>query len=290
MPQYQIVTESTADLTAALAQEFDLTVIPMRFALAGSEYRHYPDFRALSPQDFYRLLKQGARATTSAVNLAEFAEWFSPILQRGEDVLYLGFSSALSGTVATARIAAQELQQQYPGRRIVVINTLCACMGEGLLACLAAQQRQAGLSLDALAAWVQNMIPQICHWFTVDDLMHLHRGGRIGAVSAHLGAALGIKPLMHLDDGGRLAVVSKVRGTKQAQQALCDAVAQRTLPDGHSLIFIAHADAPAQAEQLAALLQARCAPKRIEIAPLGPIIGAHTGPGALTVYFVGKAR
>lgn len=290
MDKFCIVTESTADLTQALVDKFELTIIPMRFSFGEDEYYNYPDNHALSPQDFYRMLREGRVSTTTAINMNQFEETFVPILERGEDILYLGFSSGLSSTFATAVMVAQQLRERYPMRRIETIDTLAASMGEGLLVCLAAAQRQRGASLDQVAEWVRAHIQKLSHWFTVDDLLYLHRGGRVNALSAHVGTALGIKPILHVDDTGHLIPRTKVRGRKQSIEALAEKLKELGQDIEQPMIFISHADAPDAAEYLSELIRVDLPSAEIQLGTIGPVVGSHSGPGTLALFFLGRHR
>ncbi|MEG1774279.1 MAG: DegV family protein, partial [Oscillospiraceae bacterium] len=249
----------------------------------------FPDGRELGFPEFYDCLRAQETATTAAVNGFEFAEAFEPILAAGQDVLYLGFSSGLSSTYAASRIAADELCERYPGRRILCIDTLAASMGEGLLVYHAALRRAAGGSLDETAGWVTDNRLRLCHWFTVDDLHHLRRGGRLGALAAYAGTVLGIKPVLHVDDEGRLIPMAKARGHRLSLRALADKMTEAEEPS-RQMIFISHADAPAAAQELAEMLQKRFGIETIETNFIGPVIGAHTGPGTVALFFLGSHR
>lgn len=290
MNEFCIVTESTADLTPALVDRFDITVIPMRFSFGEEEYYNYPDNRALSPEVFYQRLRDGEASTTTAINISQFEEAFIPILERGEDILYLGFSSALSSTFATGAIVAQQLRERYPARRIEVIDTLAASMGEGLLVCLAALQQQRGERLDQVADWVRAHIFKLSHWFTVDDLLHLYRGGRVNALSAHVGTALGIKPVLHVSDAGQLIPRAKIRGRKQSIEALFEKLKELGQGALQPMIFISHADALDAAEYLAELIGADFPSAEIQMGTIGPVVGSHAGPGTLALFFLGNHR
>lgn len=290
MDKFCIVTESTADLTPELIDRFNITVIPMRFSFGDKEYYNYPDNRELSSEDFYQRLREGHISTTTAININQFEEVFVPILERGVDILYLGFSSGLSSTYGTAVVVSEQLKEQYPLRKIVVIDTLAASMGEGLLVCLAAIRQQKGASLTEVADWVRAHILKLCHWFTVDDLMYLYRGGRVNALAAHVGTAFGIKPILHVDNEGHLIPAAKVRGRKQSIEALADKIGELGTDVSEQIIFIGHAEAAEAAQMLADMINSRFSPKEIQIASIGPVVGSHTGPGLVSVYFMGTSR
>jgi len=290
MSNFCIVTESTADLTAELIEKYDIYVIPMHFYIDGTEYVNYPDNRELSPKEFYDLLRNGKASTTSAVNIANFEEFFTPILESGKDILYLAFSSELSSTYNTGLIAAEHFKEKFPERKIIVVDTLAAASGEGLLVCKAAKLRQQGLSIEEVAQWTEDHKQNVALWFTVDDLMHLYRGGRVSAVSAHIGAALGIKPLLHADENGALKAMNKVRGRKQAIEALLKKMEELQNDMTHEMVMISHGDCIEDAKYLAGEVEKRFSPEEIYIGDVGPVIGSHTGPGVLTLFFFAKNR
>lgn len=290
MNNYCIVTESTADLTSELIERFDISVIPMRFCVDDIEYVNYPDNRDLTPKQLYDMLREGKTSTTSAVNIADFEEYFTPILESGKDILYLAFSSALSSTYATSLLAAESLQEKFPERKIITVDTKCAAMGEGLIVCKAAKLKQQGMKIEEVAKWAEEHRANVVQWFTVDDLMHLYRGGRVSAISAHMGTALGIKPLLHVDEEGYLKAMQKVRGRKKALDALCDVMGERKNDMTGELVFISHGDCIEDAKYLAEQIKSKYSPEEIYIGDVGPVIGSHTGPGVVTLFFFGNDR
>lgn len=290
MSDYRIVTDSTADLTPQLADRLKITVIPMVFNINGKDYHNFPDNRELSPEDFYNCLRAGEAATTSAINMTQFEEYFVPILERGEDILYIGFSSAMSSTFSTAQIVAEQLAERFPERRLVMVDTLSASMGEALALYRAAELREKGMGIDELCEILQGERSHYCGWFTVDDLMHLYRGGRLSAVSAKIGTVMGIKPVLHITDEGKLAAAMKVRGRRQSVEALFKKYGELAIDHAENVVFISHADAPDAAEELARAIKEKYSPKEIVIGYIGPVIGSHTGPGAVALFFYGKNR
>lgn len=209
---FLILTDSTCDMPQEMADALGIAILPIRVVLEGKEYAHYLDGRELGFHDFYEKLRAGISAKTSAANMEEFLAQMEPVLAAGRDVLYLGFSSALSSTYGVGAVTAAQLAEKYPERKIYAVDTLCASFGQGLLVYLAAQQRLQGKSIDEVKAYAEEIRPQLCHWFTVDDLQHLKRGGRVSAAAAAFGTVLNIKPVLHVDDEGRLVPVSKVQG------------------------------------------------------------------------------
>ena len=281
---YVIFTDSAADLSGEMLEKLGVISVPLNVFMKDTPAHPC----TLRGADFYRALREGEVACTSAANLSVFREMFSEVLDQGKDILYLSFSSALSCMYQSAKIAAGELRHDYPERRITVLDTLCASMGEGLLVYHAAMQKRQGMSLDELGAYVTENRLKLIHWFTVDDLMFLKRGGRVSAVSAAAGTLLGIKPVMHVNDAGKLAAVSKVRGRKHALAELSDKFAAECT-DKREPVFIAHADAHADAQILKAALLEHGA-EHVVIGEIGPVIGAHAGPGTIALFYFGTSR
>lgn len=290
MADYRIFTDSTTDLPADLADELELTVLPLSFTIDGKTYKNYLDGREMSARDFYNHIRAGAMPTTSQVNPDGFIEAFSPTLKAGEDILYLAFSSGLSGTCQSARIAAEQLKDEFPERRVVVVDTLCASMGEGLLAYHCAKKKQAGATLDEVVDWAEANKLHLCHWFTVYDLHHLKRGGRVSATAAVLGTMLNIKPVLHVDNAGHLIPVSKVRGRRQSIDALINKMAELAISPEEQVVFISHADCLEEAKDLGKRVREKLHVKDVVISDIGPVIGAHAGCGTIALFFLGKER
>jgi DegV family protein with EDD domain len=241
-------------------------------------------------KEFYDGLRAGDIATTSAVNPQGWKEVMEPVLAAGKDALVLTFSSGLSTTYQSAVIAAEELTEQYPDRKACVVDSLCASLGEGLLLHYACRKRDEGLSLDELVAWVEENKLHLCHWVTVDDLSHLKRGGRISATTALVGTMLNIKPIIHVDDEGHLINVGKCRGRKAATDFIAAKVSELGEGFDNSMVFVAHGDCPEDAAALEKILKEKHGVKEVVTGYVGPVIGAHTGPGVLVVFFMGKHR
>lgn len=290
MRDYCIVTDSTCDLPANIVTDLGITVIPMEFQLDGTTYLNYPDGRDYDFHAFYDALRAGKASTTSQVNYQTFLDTFTPILESGRDILYLAFSSGLSGTYNGSVIAANDLMEKYPGSKVISVDTLSASVGEGLLVYAAAKKREEGLSLDELAQWVTDNRLHLCHWFTVDDLNHLKRGGRVSPAVAIIGTALGIKPVMHVDDEGHLIPVSKVRGRRKSLDALVEHMAETCDKPESQTIFIGHGDSKEDAEYVAKLVRQKFKVKNIILNYIGPVIGSHSGPGTLALFFFGTHR
>ena len=282
---YQIITDSCCDFTEAQYQQYRVSCAPLTVTYNGESHTNFSDEAAVKA--FYDQLRGGVMASTAAANPDDWARVMQPILEGGEDVLALCFSSGLSTTYQSAVIAAKELREEYPGRTVHVVDTLCAALGQGLLVWYACRKREEGMSIDGLKAWVEENKLNICHWVTVDDLSHLKRGGRISATTAIVGTMLNIKPIIFVDNDGHLINTAKVRGRKAAMDYLMKKF-DETATD-REVAFIAHGDCPEDAAQLEAMLKERGV-KTIITGYVGPVIGAHTGPGVLVVFFLGSHR
>lgn len=291
MNKYVLVTDSSCDLSEAMVRELDLSVLPLSFHIGEDSYKDHPDRREMDPKDFYDRIRSGAMPTTSAVNPEEYIEHLTPFLEQGQDVLVLAFSSGLSTTCQSAQIAAAELSERYPERKLLVVDTLCASMGQGLLCWHAAQKRLAGESMEAVRDWCEENKLRLCHWFTVDDLMHLKRGGRVSAATAVVGTMLQIKPVLHVDDEGRLINVSKARGRRASLDALVSKAGElATEPAAQKLMLISHSDCETDAQYVADQIKEKYGVQRIELNNIGPVIGSHTGPGCVALFFLGEHR
>ncbi len=290
MGDYIILTDSSADLSAELVAQLGVEIIPLSFIIGDKTYQNWPDNRDMDPAQFYRQLREGGLATTSATNVAQYTETLEPFLQAGKDVLVLAFSSGLSTTCNSAQIAAHDLEEQYPQRKVVVVDTLCASMGQGLLVWYAVQQQRQGKSLEEVRDWVEEHKLNLCHWFTVDDLHFLKRGGRISAATAVLGTMLSIKPVMHVDDEGHLIKVGTARGRAASLKALVDHMEETVLDLKDQVIFISHGDCLEDAQKVAQDVKDRFGVEQVIINYVGPVIGAHSGPGTLALFFLGSKR
>ena len=283
---YQIITDSCCDFTDAQYQQWNVSCVPLTVMYNGENHDNFSDEAAVKV--FYDELRTGTTATTAAVNPDGWANAMEAALKEGRDVLVLAFSSGLSTTYQSAVIAAKELRDIYPDRTIHIIDTLCAALGQGLLVWHAVQKRDEGLSIDDLAAWVEEHKLNICHWVTVDDLSHLKRGGRISATTAIVGTMLNIKPIIHVDNDGHLINTAKVRGRKTAMEYLVKKFGETAIDT--DTVFIAHGDCPEDAAALEALVRETHGVKNVITGYVGPVIGAHTGPGVLVLFFLGQHR
>lgn len=284
---YQILTDSCCDFPLQRYRELGLISLPLSITFRGETY---PDRNDDSLRDMYAGLRAGEAASTAAANPQQWEEALEPVLASGKDALILAFSSGLSTTYQSACIAADEMKERFPERKILVVDSLCASLGQGLLAYYAARKRDEGLGLEELKAWLEDNKLHLCHWFTVNDLMYLKRGGRINAATAIMGTMLSIKPILHVDDEGHLVSVGKARGRKASIAALADKAAELGQGYDNSLMFISHGDCREDAEALAELVKERCGVKEVYINYVGAVIGSHSGPGTLALFFLGQHR
>ena len=287
MSLFQIVTDSCCDFTAEKYASLGLTYVPLKVEFRGETTDDRNDD---SLKTMYAALRAGESAKTAAVNPERWRETIEPWLKQGKDVLVLAFSSGLSTTYQSAVIAARELAESYPDRRVRVVDTLSASLGQGLLVWYACQKRDEGLTLDETADWVEDNKLHLCHWFTVDDLFYLKRGGRISAATAVMGTMLNIKPVLHMDDEGHLISMSKSRGRKAAIAALAEKTKELGEGYDNATMFISHGDCLEDAEYLAQLLKSKYGVKNVYIGYVGAVIGSHSGPGTLALFFLGKHR
>ena len=290
MNQFALFTDSSCDLPLHLAEEMQLTVLPLTLHMDGCDYKNYLDERDITYPDFYAALPKAQSVKTSAANTQAFIEAMEPVLEAGQDILYIGFSSALSGTCNAGFQAAAELREKYPDRKIYCVDSLCASMGEGLLVTLADQKRRTGASIEEVRDYVEDTKLHICHWFTVDDLNHLKKGGRVSATAAFLGTMLGIKPIMHVDNAGRLIPVDKQRGRKASVRRLADEMQRLAINPAEQKVYISHGGCEEDAKTLANIIRERMGTTDITIGYVGPVIGAHSGPGTLALFFLGTER
>ena len=285
MSAFKIITDSCCDFHDAMYRQYDVACAPLTVLYKGEARENFTD--DASVKALYDGIRDGEMPTTSAANPERWASAMRPILEEGKDILCICFSSGLSTTYQSAVIAAAELKEFYPDRRINVVDSLCAALGQGLLVYHACKHRDAGESLEEVTAWVEANKLNVCHWVTVDDLSHLKRGGRISAATAVVGTLLNIKPIIIMDDEGHLQSVSKARGRKAAIEMLAKKAGEAADMD---TMFIGHGDCLEEAEALAATLKARYGVKNVHIGYVGPVIGAHTGPGVLALFFMGTKR
>lgn len=287
MNKYCIMTDSSADIPSKMAEELSIEVLQLEVLVDGDVSKANKD---IDEKDFYAKLREKKNAITSAVSIDKFLIYMEKILAEGNDLLYLGFSSALSGTYNAGFVAAKELSEKYPDRKIYTVDTLAASMGEGLLVYLAAKKKEAGASIEEVRDYVENNKLHLCHWFTVDDLFFLKRGGRVSSATAIMGTMLSIKPVMHVDNAGRLINVSKSRGRKNSIDELFERMKATAIDPADQTVFISHGDCAEDAEYLASRIKNELSVKNIVISYVGPVIGAHSGPGTLALFFLGSER
>ena len=287
MRDYVITVNSTVDLPKEWLEERNVPVVPLRYTMDGQTYE---DMNGLTAKEFFDKLREGKMSVTSQVNPEEAKEALEPFLKEGKDILHLAFSSGLSGTCNSMKIAGEELKEEYPEAKVIVIDTLCACLGEGLLLYKALQQKAAGKTNQETADWVEENKLHICHDVTVDDLNHLHRGGRISKATAVVGTMVKIKPIIHMDDNGKLQVIGKERGRKKSLNKIVDMAVEQSKGWDNDIIMITHGDCIEDAEYVAGLVREKMGIDNILINNIGTVIGSHTGPGVVAVFCMGNKR
>ena len=285
---YQIFTDATSDFPATFAEQLHVTVLPMSFTMEGKEYFYIPGRSDMPIETFFEKMRAGVPVTTAQVNTFTFIEVFEPVLQAGKDVLYIGLSSKLSGTVQSGFSAAEELRAKYPERKIFVIDSLCASLGLGLLVYYAARKQD--MPIEDLAKWVEDNKLRFVHWFTVEDLVYLKRGGRISGATAAIATILNIKPVMHVDNEGFLVAVEKVQGRKKSLRSLFERMEKTVDTKATDTVFIGHCDSKADAEYVASLVHEKYPDMMVHIDDIGTSVGAHSGPGTIALFFVGSER
>lgn len=283
MNPYVIVADSACDIAPDTLRAWGVSCCPLTFTFADSEEVFTNE--DMSTTDFYSKMRAGGVARTAAANPATLKDCFEKELLCGNDVLYIGFSSGLSTTYHSAERVAADLKEAYPGRNIVTVDSLAASAGYGLLVYLAVKEKQAGKDLAEVTDFVYNTRLRVSHWFTVDDLVYLKRGGRVSSTAAFVGKLLGIKPVLHVDDEGHLIPVMKKQGRKASVRALAEKLGA-TVADTSAEVFISHGDCRNDAEDLAAQLKEKYGVSVTMITDIGPIIGAHSGPGTLALFFL----
>lgn len=287
MKDYVITVNSTVDLPVEWVQERRVPVIPLKYRIDGKDYT---DMYGLSGKVFFDKLREGHMSVTSQVNPDEAIERLEPLVKAGKDVLHLAFSSGLSGTCNSMKMAAQDLMERYPGSKVIVVDTLCACMGEGLLLYKVLQLKEQGKSIDEAAQWAEENKLHVCHNVTVDDLNHLQRGGRISKATAVLGSLVQIKPIIHVDNEGMLQVIGKERGRKKSLNKIVDMAVEQSKGWDNDLVMVTHGDCIEDAEYVARLVREKMGVKDVLIHHIGTVIGSHTGPGVVALFFMGNQR
>lgn len=287
---FALLTDSCCNLTDELIDELDITVLSMTVRNQNEEYISYVKGETTDNRKFYTMLRAGDVLVTAALNAETCRNAFEEALCRGEDVLYIAFSSALSGTYNVAQMMAEELKVKYPQRRLVVLDSRCASMGEGLFVYYAGMLRKEEKSMEEVVTWLLEHRGNLCHWFTVEDLHFLKRGGRVSAATAIVGTALGIKPVLHVDDEGRLINVEKARGRKKSLMSLVEHMEKTVINPENQVVFVAHGDCAEDAETVVQEIRKRMKVKDIVVNYIDPVIGAHSGPGTVALFFLGTNR
>lgn len=290
MSSFEIITDSAADLDAALIKQMNIQVLPLSFTIEEKTYHDYPDQHEMPLCAFYEKIRRGSMATTAAVNVLEFTQALEPLLEQGKDVLILALSSGLSMTYNASAMAVAELAAKYPQRKLYTVDTLCASAGQGLLVYLAACARAAGKDIDQVRDWVVSHKLNVCHYLTVDDLNHLKRGGRISATTALVGSMLQMKPLIHMNNDGCLTSIGKTRGRQASLRALVEKIEQIAIDPADQTLFITHSDAQGDAELVAQMAKDRLGIANVHISSIGPVIGTHVGPAGIVIAFMGIER
>ena len=287
MRDYIITVNSTVDTGKEWLEERNVPVIPLKYTIDGQEYT---DMYGLSDKEFFQKLREGKMSVTSQINPEEAKEMLEPYVKEGKDVLHLAFSSALSGTCNSMKIAAEELQEEYPEAKVIVVDTLCACMGEAMLLYYALKQKEAGKTIEEVAQWAEENKLHVCHNVTVDDLFHLHRGGRVSKTAAVLGTMVKVKPIIHMEDNGALQVIGKERGRKKSLHKIVDMAVERSEGWDNEIIMITHGDCLEDAEYVAKLVREKMGVENVFIHNIGTVIGSHTGPGVVATFCMGNKR
>ena len=286
---YLITTDNMADLPEEYLKEKQLLTMSLTYLLDGQTYNAE---NSLPYQEFYKKMREGCMPTTSQINPQEAKEKLAEFLKINKNIIHIAFSGGLSGTFNSVRLAAQELMEEQPDCKITVIDSLAASMGEGLLVYKALEQQEAGLSYEEMVEWIENNKLHVCHYFTVDDLFHLYRGGRVSKAAAVLGTMINLKPVLHVDDEGHLIPLSKVRGRKKSLNALVDGMEKQmgSWKEKNDIIFLSHGDCYEDALYVQEQIKKRFGIEKFMISPVGHTIGAHSGPGTVALFFMGEAR
>ena len=291
MKDYMIITDATCDMNQDILDRYEIGVIPMEVAMDdGRTFMHYPDFRNFAPADFYKELARGNLAHTTQITPNQYKEFLTPLLKEGKDILYVCFSSGLSNTYASSVMAFDELREQFPERRLITVDSLCASGGEGAFAVQAALNRENGMEMEENAQWLLDNRLRMMHFFTVGDLMYLHKGGRVSAASAIAGTALAIKPMMYVDNEGKLVVGSKVHGRRTSLKKLVANLKASVEHPEDQVIYVCSTDAWKDAESVADWVRQEVPCKDVVMTTVGPVVGTHTGPSLVCVFAFGSNR
>lgn len=287
MNEFVIVSDSTVDLPKEYLQSKQVPIISLSYIMDGVTYE---EMDGLSHKEFFEKLRAGSLPTTSQINPEQAREALEPFAKEGKDILYIGFSSGLSGSYNSVRMAAEDLKEEYPDINIIAIDSLCACMGEGLLLYKALELKEHGMSMEEIAKWVEANKLHICHNVTVDDLNHLHRGGRISKTTAVVGSMIKIKPIIHMSDEGKLVVIGKERGRKKSLVSIVDRMEKQMQGYDNDIVMLTHGDCIEDAEFVKKQVEERFGIHNVMINGIGSVIGSHTGAGVVAVFFMGDKR
>lgn len=287
MNEFVIVSDSTVDLPKEYLQSKQVPIISLSYIMDGVTYE---EMDGLSHKEFFEKLRAGSLPATSQINPEQAREALEPFAKEGKDILYIGFSSGLSGSYNSVRMAAEDLKEEYPDINIIAIDSLCACMGEGLLLYKALELKEHGMSMEEIAKWVEANKLHICHNVTVDDLNHLHRGGRISKTTAVVGSMIKIKPIIHMSDEGKLVVIGKERGRKKSLVSIVDRMEKQMQGYDNDIVMITHGDCIEDAEFVKKQVEERFGIHNVMINGIGSVIGSHTGAGVVAVFFMGDKR
>ncbi len=287
---FTIVTDSSANLNNEIIEQYGIQILSLMYRVGDKEYNSYIKGEKNDLAPLYAIMRNKENVTTSSISPGVCSSMFDMLLKQGQDVLYLGFSSALSATYQTASITLQQLAEEYPERKVYCVDTLAASLGQGLLVTYAAKLKESGKSIEEVYDWVIENRLHLCHWFTVDDLFFLQRGGRVSKSTAIVGTLLDVKPVMHVDNEGRLIPVSKVRGRKKSLNALVDQMEKTAIHPESQMVYISHGDCLEDANYVKEQIHARLGVENFLIEYLEPVIGAHSGPGTVALFFIGSER
>ena len=288
MGSFSIVTDTACDMPRAAADKLGIKAVPLKVTLAGKSFDASLSGLDIGTESFYDVLRRGTPVKTASPSIDDYIRYFSHQLKKGKDVLYLGFSSALSGAYNVSLIAAEELRQEYPDRKIICVDSLCGSMGLSMLIYHCANRMNDGASIEEVRDYAESIKTRICHWFTPDDLNFLKRGGRISPAAAAVGSMMNIKPVIKTEEDGKLKVVYKARGRKLAIAKLVEHMSELYAPEDGDTVFIAHADSPDDAQLLARSITKSCGVENILISEIGPALGAHCGPGTIALFYLSK--
>ena len=287
---FEIVTDSTANLPEEMIEKYGLSILSLSFIVEGKEYKGYVKGETMDLNRFYGMMREKKEISTSLANTQAAYDMLKPLLEQGKDILYLAFSSGLSSTYQAVNSAVEELKEEFPERKLYCVDSLSAALGEGLFVKYIIDKRESGATIDETYEWAIANRLKIVHAFTVDDLFFLKRGGRISAATAVIGTALSVKPVLHVDNEGHLISLYNVRGRKKSLEALVKMMSEKVEnPEGQT-VYISHGDCLKDAEYVANKVKEQFPVKDVMIRTLDPVIGAHSGPGTVALFFYGKER